>query len=280
MKIFFTLVFAAFSTLNAQLLDKKTLSLDLAKKLGSVVETEARKNNVGGAIAIVDEGGSLVYLSRLDNTFAAASEVSTLKARTAAQFQRPTRVFEDAIKNGRLALTAVPPMLPLQGGVPVIVDGKVIGAIGVSGAASAQQDDDFATIAANAVKEVISELNQPVMYVKSSDVASAFVKGMPLFENGQYKIHASHRDASGMAEVHTRDTDIIYVLEGTATFVTGGTVVDGQVTATDEIRGKEIKDGTTYKLVKGDVMVVPAGTPHWFKEVKAPFNYYVVKATR
>lgn len=280
MKKFLVLSLVVTATLHAQVLDKKTLSLDLAKKLAGVVEAEARKNNVGGAVAIVDDGGSLVYLSRLDRTFAAASDVSALKARTAAQFQRPTRVFEDAIKNGRLALTAVAPMTPLQGGVPVVVDGYVIGAIGVSGAASAQQDDDFATAAANAVKDLIAELNQPVLYLKSDNVASAFVKGAPLFENGQYKIHASHRDAAGLAEVHVRDTDIIYVLEGTATFVTGGLMVDGQATAPDEIRGKEIKNGSVHRLMKGDVIVVPAGTPHWFKEVQAPFNYYVVKSTR
>jgi glc operon protein GlcG len=111
-------------------------------------------------------------------------------------------------------------------------------------------------------------------------VKAAFVKGMPLLEVGDYKIHASHRDAAGMAEVHVRDTDIIYVLEGSAKFVTGGTVIDGKTTAENEIRGASIQGGEERQLATGDVIVVPNGIPHWFKEIKAPFNYYVVKVVQ
>ena len=74
-----------------------------------------------------------------------------------------------------------------------------------------------------------------------------------------------------------RETDVIYVLEGAATFVTGGTVVDGKVTAPGEIRGQAIRDGETLRITKGDVIIVPERTPHWFKEVEAPFLYFVVK---
>jgi glc operon protein GlcG len=81
-----------------------------------------------------------------------------------------------------------------------------------------------------------------------------------------------------MGEVHTKDADIIHVLEGTATFVTGGALVEPRSIAPDEIRGKEISGGETRRLAKGDVIIVPAGTPHWFKQVTAPFLYYVVKA--
>ena len=94
-----------------------------------------------------------------------------------------------------------------------------------------------------------------------------------------YKIHASRRTEAGQAEVHTRDTDIIYVLEGSVTFVTGGTVVDPKTAGPDEIRGRRIDGGTTRALSKGDVMVVPAGVPHWFSQVDETFLYYVVKAT-
>lgn len=118
-----------------------------------------------------------------------------------------------------------------------------------------------------------------VTYIESGKVASAFARGAPLLELGQYKIHASRREAPGQAEVHVRDTDIIYVLEGTATFVTGGKVVKGMTTAPDEIRGDRIEGGQSFRLSKGDVMVVPNGTPHWFKQVEAPFLYYVVKVT-
>jgi quercetin dioxygenase-like cupin family protein len=80
-----------------------------------------------------------------------------------------------------------------------------------------------------------------------------------------------------MAEVHELDADIIYVLEGTATFVTGGTAEDLQQTAPGELRGSGIRGGERRHIVKGDVLIVPRGTPHWFQEVQAPFNYYVVK---
>lgn len=116
-----------------------------------------------------------------------------------------------------------------------------------------------------------------VSYFHADQVASAFAKGMPLIENSNYKIHASRREAPGMAEVHRRDTDIIHVLEGQATFVVGGQVVGGKTTAMDEVRGTSIAGGTTYEIVPGDVLVVPQGTPHWFRAVQGPLLYYVVK---
>jgi glc operon protein GlcG len=116
-----------------------------------------------------------------------------------------------------------------------------------------------------------------ISYFEHDKVKAAFAKGMPLTEVDGYKVHASHRDGAGMAEVHERDTDIIYVLEGSATFVTGGNVVDGKTTATDEIRGASINGGESRQINPGDVIVVPNGTPHWFKTVKGPLNYYVVK---
>jgi len=116
-----------------------------------------------------------------------------------------------------------------------------------------------------------------VTYFDSSRVETAFVKGMPLIEVENYKVHASHRDGPGMAEIHERDTDIVYVLEGTATLVTGGEAVEAKTTAPEEIRGTAIRGGSERRLVKGDVVVIPNGVPHWFKEVPGTFNYYVVK---
>ena len=118
-------------------------------------------------------------------------------------------------------------------------------------------------------------------YLAAARVSAAFAKGMPLVETAGYKIHASRRDAPGKAEVHVRDTDIIYVLDGKATVVTGGDVVDGAALpeSADEIRGASIRGGITQHLGKGDVFVVPNGVPHQFTEVQAPFLYYVVKAT-
>lgn len=137
---------------------KPALSLEGAKSVATAAVAEAKRLNApGGAIAIVDDGGHLLYLERLDATFPAASAVAIEKARTAAEFRRPTSVFENAIKNGRVSLVAVDVMTPLQGGVPIVVNGQVVGAIGVSGAASAQQDDDIAIAAAAAWDRVAAK---------------------------------------------------------------------------------------------------------------------------
>jgi glc operon protein GlcG len=136
---------------HAQVAEQKVLSLDGARTVADAAAAEARKHNAGGAIAVVDPGGHLVYLARLDKTFPAASAVAIEKARTAATFRRPTRDLENAIKNGRTSLLGVSVMTPLQGGVPIVVDGEIVGAVGVSGATSAQEDDDIATVAAAAL---------------------------------------------------------------------------------------------------------------------------------
>jgi len=116
-----------------------------------------------------------------------------------------------------------------------------------------------------------------VRYFAARTVDDAFAKGAPLLEESRYKIHASRRTAPGMVEIHTRDTDIIHVLEGTATFITGGEIVGAESTAADEIRGHGLEGGTSRRLGRGDVVVVPAGTPHWFESVEGPLLYYVVK---
>jgi glc operon protein GlcG len=276
---------AATGMATAQVADKKALTLDGAKRVISAAVAEAKRLNApGGVIAVVDDGGNLMALERLDGTFAAGATISIGKARTAVLFKRPTKVFEEIIKNGRTAMVALPDALftPLQGGIPIEYEGKIVGGIGVSGAASAQQDEELAIAGANAFKGVGMNPEAPpapVSYFEKEKVSAAFEKGAVLFDaSDKYMVHASHRDKAGLAEVHAKDADIIYVLEGTATFITGGSVVEPKTTAPDEIRGREIAGGETRRLSKGDVIIVPAGTPHWFKEVSAPFNYYVVKA--
>ena len=138
---------------EAMTIQKATITLELARKVCDAAVAEARRNQAGGAIAVVDDGGHLVYLARLDGTFPAAATVAVEKARTAATFRKPTRDFEEAIKNGRTSLLAVDVMTPLQGGVPIVAEGQVVGAVGVSGAASAQQDDDIAKVAVAAVEQ-------------------------------------------------------------------------------------------------------------------------------
>lgn len=143
-------IIGAGSPLRAQVTEVKTLSLAGARIVADAAAAEAHKRNAGGAIAVVDIGGHLLFLERLDNTFPAAATVAVEKARTAATFRRPTRDFEKAIANGRASLLGVAVMTPLQGGVPIVVNGEVVGAVGVSGATSAQEDDDIAAAAAAA----------------------------------------------------------------------------------------------------------------------------------
>ena len=117
-----------------------------------------------------------------------------------------------------------------------------------------------------------------VTYYRAETVASSFEKGAVLFQGDEnYMIHTSRRTAPGMAEVHAEDTDLIYVVQGSATFVTGGRVLDGKETAPGETRGASIKGGETRTLSPGDVVIVPNNVPHWFKDVRGPLLYYTVK---
>src|SRR5918996_6163490 len=114
-----------------------------------------------------------------------------------------------------------------------------------------------------------------VTYLRSDQVQAAFAKGSPLVEVEDYKIHASRRASEpGLAEIHTRDTDIIYVLQGSATLVTGGRAVAAKTTGPEELRGSAIEGGERREITAGDVVVVPNGTPHWFQRVNGPLLYY------
>jgi glc operon protein GlcG len=273
---------------SGQVLERKGLSLAGARTAIAAATSEARKRNTTGVIAIVDEGGNLMAVERIDGTFSAGANIAIGKARTAALFKRPTRVFEDAIKGGRTAMVALPDTFftPLQGGVPLEVNGQVVGAIGVSGAASAQEDEELALAAANALKHESmpappdTPASGQIIFLDAGRVRDAFKKGEVLVNRSNYMIHASHRESNGMAEVHSDDTDIIYVLEGTATFVTGGTVLEPATVAPGEIRGPAVYDGERRTISKGDVIVVPNGVAHWFEKVSGPLNYYVVKVRR
>jgi glc operon protein GlcG len=266
---------------------KKALNLEGARKVIAAAEAEAKRLNApGGVIAVVDDGGNLVALERLDGTFTAGANISVGKAKTAVMFKRPTKFFEDVIKNGRTAMVALPDFTPLQGGIPIEYEGQIIGGVGVSGAASAAQDEELALAGAAAFKSAGADDKaavgnaHAVTFFESRDVRAAFDKGAVLVgdDSGHnYMVHASRREKAGMAEVHTLDTDIIYVLDGEADFVTGGKVVEGTEVAPNEIRGSAIEGGDARRLKRGDVITVANGTPHWFKEVRGPFLYYVVK---
>ena len=236
-------------------LDKRGLTLEGGKKVIAATVAEAKRVNApGGSIAVVDDGGNLLALERLDQTFAASANIAIGKARTAALFKKPTKVFEDAIKGGRTSMVTLGGDLqnftPLQGGIPLEWEGKVVGAIGVSGAASAQQDEE----SGHRGRE-IPRLNGdgrdgqrpyplPVTYIESQKVSASFAKGAVLVGDDEnmmhaarnYMVHASHRDKAGVVEIHEFDTDIVYVLKGSAQLITGGTPVGTKTIAPHEFR--------------------------------------------
>lgn len=272
-------------TADAQVTEKKALTLEGAKKVIAAAEAYAKQNNApGGVIAVVDDGGNLMALERLDGTFAAGANISIGKARTAVMFKKPSKVFEDLINKGRTTMVALKDFTPLQGGIPILVDGQIVGGVGVSGASSAQQDEELAIAGAQAASAFKDSPATPApnatRYFAKDKVGAAFDKDAVLFErpqNGNFAVNASRRDSAGMVEVHLKDADIMYVLKGSATVVTGGKLLDGKTVAQDEIRGSQLDGGEAHNLVSGDVLIVPHGEPHWFKEVKGPFLYFTVK---
>lgn len=120
----------------------------------------------------------------------------------------------------------------------------------------------------------------PVVHLNHETVAAAFAKGAPLFATNNFKIQAGRRMEPGEVEVHDTDTDIFYILEGSATFVTGGKPVEAKATGPGETRAKSIQGGEERQLTKGDIIVIPNRVPHWFKAVKGPLLYYVVKVAQ
>lgn len=120
------------------LLTKKVLTLDAAKQIAAAAHEEARKNHWTMAICIVDDGAHLLYLERMDGTQIASVIVAQDKAATAVRFKRPTKALEEAVAGGRFVVMKLAGATPIEGGLPIVVDGEVIGGIGVSGATSPQ----------------------------------------------------------------------------------------------------------------------------------------------
>ena len=119
----------------------------------------------------------------------------------------------------------------------------------------------------------------PVLFFDAKQVSTSFSTGAVLLDGSDrhYMVHTSRRDKPGLAEIHALDTDIIYVMQGSATLVTGGAAIDAKQTEPNELRGSRIEGGLTQRLSKGDVIIVPNNTPHWFKEVNGEFLYYTIK---
>lgn len=156
MKILFSMLFAAAA--SAALAQAPNpygapISLESAKKAAAAAVAEARKNNWNMAVAIVDGGGDLVYFEKMDATQTGSVNVAQGKARSAAMFKRPTKVFQDAVAGGGagLRILGLEGAVPVDGGLPIIIDGKLVGAIGLSGAAG-DQDAQCAKAGVDALK--------------------------------------------------------------------------------------------------------------------------------
>jgi glc operon protein GlcG len=132
------LTFAAAGAAHAQLADKKALTLAAAREMAAAAEAEATKNGWNLVIVIVDDAGNLLYLERMDGVQLASIEVATRKARTAVLYRRPSKDFADRMASGNTTTLALPEVIPLEGGLPIVIDGQVIGAIAASGAQAVQ----------------------------------------------------------------------------------------------------------------------------------------------
>lgn len=119
-----------------------------------------------------------------------------------------------------------------------------------------------------------------VTYIGHDKVAESLAKGGNLVTATDLIVLGAHRTGPGQVEVHEKETDVMYVVEGAATIVTGGTMIGGKTSGPGQLRGNEIQSGATRHLTKGDVVVIPAGIPHWFKEVSPAISYYVVKVLK
>jgi glc operon protein GlcG len=150
------IITAANLTAAADLPTKRTLTLEVARQIAAASEKHARENKWNVCIAIVDDGGHLIYFQRLDGTQYGSVNVSQRKAQTAIGFKRPSKTFEEGVAGGRNALLGLPGAVPLEGGLPLVVDGEMIGAIGVSGV-TAQQDGMIAQAGADSLTGIIKK---------------------------------------------------------------------------------------------------------------------------
>lgn len=281
--LFFLLLVPALGGRAADIANRPTLTIDGAKAVaGSAIRYAREHAAPGAAVALVDAGGVLVYAERIDGTFQNAANISIGKARTAVLFGKPTRVFEDIVNKGRYAMLALPEIAsftPLMGGVPIEIGGQVAGAVGVSGASSAAQDDEIASFAAAEFSKQHAAALAEVSVVPRAIVDAGFDQDARLVTGEGFRVEASHRAGPGAVEVHLHDTDIFYVLKGSADLLVGGKVLEERQVSEGELRGSGIEGGDARPIRTGDVVVIPRGVPHWFRKVTTPFTYYVVKST-
>ena len=240
-----------------------------ARAAAEAANAVAAERGVEPVIAVVDAGGDLIYLLRPDGAQVASTNVSVDKARTAAIYRRPSKDFEDQASNGRPSALHLARAVPLQGGMPIMHDGEVVGGIGVSGASSADEDQELAVIGSK-----LAPANGSAAYFPSGALQAG---GGLLLDTKGYKLDAGRRAAPGEVEYHERFVDVMHVVQGTATVVTGGSMVDAREVAPGELRASAAEGGEPHELSEGDVLAIPNGVPHQFTEVSNPFLYFVVK---
>jgi uncharacterized protein GlcG (DUF336 family)/mannose-6-phosphate isomerase-like protein (cupin superfamily) len=261
-----------------------------AKLAVDAIGAEAARRGVAPVISAVDAGGALLYLHRPDDAQVASVEVTTDKARTAAIYRRPSKDFEDQASGGRPSALHLARAVPLQGGEPVVHQGEVIGAVGVSGATSADEDRELALVGAEAAARSASAGSTPrspaaagngsangAAFFPASAVEEKFREGGLLLDTPGYKIDAGRRVEPGEVEYHERVIDVMHVVRGTATVVTGGEMRGAHEVGPGELRAPMVEGGTRHELHEGDVLAIPSGVPHQFVDVSDPFLYFVVK---
>ena len=144
--------------------------------------------------------------------------------------------------------------------------------------ASAAEDDGGLSVVADVA--VVRPACFAATLIGSSTVNAAFAKGMPLIESPEFKIHAARRDAPGVVEIHSRDTDIFHIIDGAATIVTGGKLVNPTRPNANNSAGTAIEGGVSQALAKGDFVLVPEGVPHWFSEIKGSLTQIALHLPR
>jgi uncharacterized protein GlcG (DUF336 family) len=238
---------ADFSTMTVP-----ALTYGGAKVAAQAVAAAATARGVAPVAAVVDAGGDLVYLWRPDAAQVASVGVATDKARTAAIYRRPSKDFEDQASSGRPSALHLAGAVPLQGGMPIVVDGHVVGAIGVSGASSADEDQELAVLGQQAATASPTD----AVFISGEALREKLETGGLLLDTAAYKLDAGRRTGPGEVELHEQIVDIMHVVAGNAKVVTGE---------------------TAHELAVGDILVIPNGRPHQFVDASDPFHYVVTK---
>jgi uncharacterized protein GlcG (DUF336 family) len=251
-----------------------SLTYEGARLVAEAAGAEAARRGVAPVVSVVDPGGALMYLVRPDAAQVASVAVTTDKARTAAIYRRPSKDFEDQAGGGRPSALHLARAVPLQGGIPIEHDGNVVGAVGVSGATSADEDNELALVGAAATN---GERPNGAAFFPAAAVVRKFESGGLLLDEPGYKIDAGRREAPGEAEYHEHTVDVMHVVEGTATVVVGGELREARQVAPGELRGASVAGGRRHDLGEGDVLAIPNRVPHQFVDVSDPFLYFVVK---